>query len=262
MRELAAATLSEVGFDAAALKPGEVDIERASALDVDLVAVDYDGREHVPEEDLLADLASSFELFVTVPVRADGYDPLGDDSLRARVPEEAGEVLVAGNASYLSTEERRRAVAPRLDAASTGVTDLWVGTEGIERIALAVGGTQYDLLSRSTAREVDALRTAGLNTPIAVYAPTVLTDDEDTVLDAVGAYAGRRSRVRARLPDDTPRDHTIEGEARETLLSACREYALAGDPETVATRVDELHKAGVDHVVGYPARGLDPVLPS
>jgi Luciferase-like monooxygenase. len=95
-----------------------------------------------------------------------------------------------------------------------------------------------------------------------VYAPTVLTDDEDAVLDAVGAYAGRRSRVRARLPDDTPRDHTIEGEARETLLSACREYALAGDPETVATRVDELHKAGVDHVVGYPARGLDPVLPS
>jgi alkanesulfonate monooxygenase SsuD/methylene tetrahydromethanopterin reductase-like flavin-dependent oxidoreductase (luciferase family) len=262
MRERAAATLSAVGFDAAALKPGEVDLGRVPALDIDLVAIDYEGREHVPDEERLADLASTFELFVTEPVRADGYDPFGDDSLRARVPEGVGEVLVAGNGAYLSAEERRRAVAPRLDAASTGVTDLWVGTEGIERIALAVGGTQYDLLSRSTAREVNALRTAGLDTPIAVYAPTVLTDDEDAVLDAVGAYAGRRRRVRARLPDDAPRDHTIGGEARETLLSACREYALVGDPKTVATRVDELHEAGVDHVVGYPARGLDPVLPS
>jgi len=89
----------------------------------------------------------------------------------------------------------------------------------------------------------------------------VLTDDEDTVLDAVGAYAARRGRVREALPEDAPRDHTVEGSARETLLSACHEYALVGDPETVARRVEELHEAGVDYVVGYPARGLDPVLP-
>jgi hypothetical protein len=262
MSELAAATLSEVGIDAAALKPSEVDLGRARALSVDLVTVDYEGREHVPAPSLLADLAAEFEVFATVPVRADGFDPLGDEQLRTRLPEEVGEVLVAGNAAYLSAAERRRAVAPRLDAASANVTDLWVGTEGIERLALAVGGTQYDLLSRSTAREVEALRTAGLDVPVAVYAPTVLTDDEDAVLDAVGAYAGRRGRVRRALPDDAPRDHTVEGEARETLLSACREYAIVGDPETVASRVAQLHQAGVDHVVGYPARGLDPVLHS
>jgi Luciferase-like monooxygenase. len=261
MSERAAATLSKVGIDAAALKPSEVDLARASALDVDLVTVDYEGREHVPSPESLADLAGAFEVYATVPVRADGFDPLGDEQLRAGLPEVVGEVLVAGNGAYLDESERRRAVAPRLDAASAGLADPWVGTEGIGRLALVVGGTQFDLLSRSTAREVDALRTAGLDVPIAVYAPTVLTDDEDAVLDAVGAYAGRRSRVRRALPEDAPRGSAIEGSARETLLSACHDVALVGDPETVADRVGELRAAGVDHIVGYPARGLDAVLP-
>jgi len=261
MSELAAATLSEVGIDAAALKPSEVNLARASALDVDLVTVDYEGPEHTPAPETLADLAGEFEVRATVPVRADGFDPLGDEQLRARLPDPVGEVLVAGNAAYLDERERRRAVAPRLDAASAGLAEPWVGTEGIERLALAVGGTQFDLLSNATAREVDALRTAGLDLPVAVYAPTVLTDDDDAVLDAVGAYAGRRSRVRRALPDEAPRDHTIEGSARETLLAACHEFALVGGPETVANRVGELRAAGVDHVVAYPARGLDPVLP-
>jgi hypothetical protein len=261
MSELAAATLSEVGIDAAALKPSEVDLRRAPDLSVDLLAVDYEGREHVPAPELLADLAAEFEVRATVPVRADGFDPLGDDDLRAQLPPSVGEVLVAGHPAYLSEDERRRAVAPRLEAASTGAEDPWIGTEGVERLALAVGGTQYDLLSRSTAREIHALRTAGFEGDVAVYAPTVLTDDEDAVLDAVGAYASRRSRVRDALPEDAPQDHTLEGRARETLLSACHEFALVGDPETVAGRVEKLHEAGVDHVVGYPARGLDPVLP-
>ena len=261
MSERAVATLSKVGIDAAALKPSEVDLARASALDVDLVTVDYEGREHVPASETLAELAGAFEVYATVPVRADGFDPLGDEQLRAGLPEVVGEVLVAGNGAYLDESERRRAVAPRLDAASAGLADPWVGTEGIGRLALVVGGTQFDLLSRSTAREVDALRTAGLELPVAVYAPTVLTGDEDAVLDAVGAYAARRSRVRRALPEDAPHDSAVEGDARETLLAACREYALTGVPETVADRVGELRAAGVDHIVGYPARGLDAVLP-
>lgn len=259
MSELAAATLAEVGIDAVALKPAEVDLRRAQALDVEMATVDYEGREHVPAPDVLADLAASFDVRATVPVRADGFDPLGDDELRTRLPDGVGEVLVAGHPAYLSETERRRAVAPRLKAASTDAGDPWVGTEGVERLALAVGGTQFDLLSTATAREVKALRSAGFDGDIAVYAPTVLTDDEDDVLDAVGAYAARRGHVRTRLPADVPRDHTITGTARETLLDACHEYALVGDPETVAGRVSELHDAGVDHVVGYPARGLDAV---
>jgi len=261
MSELAVATLSDVGIDAVALKPAEVDLQRAQALDVEMVTVDYEGHEHVPAPDVLSDLAASFEVRATVPVRADGFDPLGDDEMRTQLPGSVGEVLVAGHPTYLSEAERRRAVAPRLEAASTN-GDPWVGTEGFERLALALGGTQFDLLSTATAREVHALRTAGFEEPIAVYAPTVLTDDEDAVLDAVGAYAARRGRVRDSLPRDAPRDHTVTGSARETLLAACREYALVGDPETVARRVSELRDAGVDHVVGYPARGLDAVAPS
>ncbi|WP_442928686.1 DUF7388 family protein, partial [Natronomonas sp.] len=48
-----------------------------------------------------------------------------------------------------------------------------------------------------------------------------------------------------------------EGRAREVLLKAATDYALVGDPETVADRVADLEAAGVDHVVAYPARGLD-----
>ncbi len=52
-------------------------------------------------------------------------------------------VLVAGHGAYLTDDEAARAVAPRLRAA-VDVPAPWVGTEGIERLALAVGGTQYD----------------------------------------------------------------------------------------------------------------------
>ena len=54
-----------------------------------------------------------------------------------------------------------------------------------------------------------------------------------------------------------PTDSAADGEAREVLLSACREYGLVGDPVRVTERVDALHEAGADTVVGYPARGLD-----
>jgi alkanesulfonate monooxygenase SsuD/methylene tetrahydromethanopterin reductase-like flavin-dependent oxidoreductase (luciferase family) len=41
------------------------------------------------------------------------------------------------------------------------------------------------------------------------------------------------------------------------LLAASEDFALVGTPATVRERVEELHEAGVDTVVGYPARGLD-----
>jgi hypothetical protein len=253
------ATLTDVGVDVAALKPSEVDLRRAHELAVDTVTVDYEGREHLPDPELLADLAETTAVRVTAPVRADGFDPLGDDSHRGALPDSVGEVLVAGNPAYLDDTERRRAVAPRLGAAAADATDPWVGTEGVERVALAVGGTQFELFSKTTVRDVRALRAAGFDGEIAVYAPTVLTDEPDAVLDAVGAYAARRGEVRARLAENAPRDSTVTGDARETLLTACREYALVGDPGTLSDRIDRLRAVGVDHVVGYPARGLDAV---
>ena len=256
---LTGVTLTDAGIDAAALKPTEVDVSRAAALDVETVTIDYEGARHLPDRSTLAVLAETKRVRVTTPVRVDGFDPLGDDSALAGLPEGVGRVLVAGHDAYLTSEEAERAVVPRLRDAAEAAADPWVGTEGIERPALAVGGTQFELLSRSTTRDLRALRAAGFEGDVAVYAPTVLTDDEDVILDAVGAYTARRGPVRAALPEDAATDATARGRARDVLTRAVRDYALVGDKETVADRVAQLKDAGADTVVGYPARGLESV---
>ena len=248
------------GIDAVAVKPAEVDWRRIADLaeSVRTVTVDYEGREHLPDFDALADLATAGrEVRLTTPVRADGFDPLGDDSLAADLPEALGRVLVAGHGAYLGDEEAKRAVAPRLGAAAEASGDAWVGTEGVERAALATGATQFELLSRSTETDVRGLRAAGFGGDIAVYAPTVLSGDEDEILDAVGDYTARRGPVRRALPEDAETDGSADGRAREVLSKAVRDYALVGDRETVADRVAALREAGADRIVAYPARGLD-----
>jgi len=252
--------VAQTGLDAAALKPAACDVSLAFDLPLDTVTIDYEGRENLPDFDLLAELAAEREVRLTTPVRADGFDPLGDDGLLAQVPDAVGHVLVAGHPAYLSEEERARAVAPRLGAARERVGEAWVGTEGIERIALAAGGTQYELLSRRTERELRSLRAAGLGDEVAVYAPTVLTDDEDEVLDAVGAYVARRRPVARALPDDAETDAAAAGRAREVLLKAAGDFALVGTPAEVGDRVARLKEAGADVVVGYPARGVEEFL--
>jgi hypothetical protein len=249
--------VSRTGIDAVALKPAECDVRRATEVPLSTVVIDYEGRDHLPEWEVLTDLASDRRVRLTTPVRAEGFDPLGDDSLWETVPSGVRRVLVAGHGAYLSDEERGRAVAPRLRAARERAPDAWVGTEGIERLALAAGGTQYELLSRSTVGDVRALRAAGFDGEVAVYAPTVLSDDDDAVIDAVGAYAARRRPVARALPDDAPTDASATGRAREVLSAAVRDYALVGSTAAVRERVRELREAGVDLVVGYPARGVD-----
>ena len=249
-----------VGIDAVALKPTEVDLARATELAASTLVVDYEGRESFPEAGTLRDLAETAEVRVTTPVRADGFDPLGDDSLVDSIPDSVERVLVAGNGAYLSEEEGQRAVAPRLGTAAEDDPDAWVGTEGVERIALATGATQFELLSRSTERDARALRAAGFDGELVLYAPTVLSDDEDTILDAVGAYVSRRAPVRRALPDDCETDSSATGRAREVLLAASKDFAIVGDEEAIRGRVEGLHGAGVDTVVGYPARGLAELL--
>ncbi|SHG56626.1 DUF7388 family protein [Halobaculum gomorrense] len=259
--ETADSVAARTGLDGIALKPTECDVFVAVDLPVDLVCLDYEGREALPDAGTLADLAAEVDLRVTTPVRADGFDPRGDDSLVATLPDATERVLVAGHGAYLSETERGRAVAPRLGDAAAAVREAggvpWVGTEGVERIALAAGGVQYDLLSRSTERDVRALRAAGFEGEVALYAPVVPTDDEDAVLDAVGAYAARRKPVREALPEGAETDSGATGRAREVLSAAVRDYALVGDPETVGERVRDLKSVGVDHVVGYPATGVE-----
>lgn len=253
---LTGTTLARAGIDAVALKPAEHDLEAALALDVDTVVVDYEGREHLPDAETLSALADAYDCYVTTPVRADGFDPLGDDSLLAGMPEAATRVLVAGNGAYLTDGESSRAIAPRLSAARESAPEAWVGTEGIERVALAAGGTQFELLSRDTERELRALRAAGFDGEVALYAPTVLSDDDDEILDSVGGYVARRGPVRRALPDGAATDADAKGRAREILLDAASDFALVGDTDTVAERVADLEAAGVDRVVAYPARGL------
>lgn len=260
METLPETPLARTGVGAVALKPTEHRLGEASDLPVETLVVDYEGRAAVPDPRTLRRLADAHDVRVTVPVRADGYDPLGEDGALSALPDAVGRVFVAGNPAYLDETERARAIAPRLQAAADAATDHWIGTESVERLALAVGGTQFELLSATTVSDVRGLRAAGLAASVAVYAPTVLSADDDAVLDALGGYVARRQAVRETLPADAATDATATGRARETLLAAARDYALVGSPATVADRVDELREAGVDRVVAYPARGLDPVL--
>ena len=245
------------GLDGLAVKPTECDVAAVDDLPVETLIIDYEGRESLPDRGVLESLAETVSLRLTTPVRADGFDPLGDESLVETLPESVGRVLVAGHPAYLEETERRRAVAPRLGAAVRQCANPWVGTESVERIALATGATQFELLSGRTARAVEALRAAGFDGNVSVYAPTVVTEDEDEVLDAVGAYVARRAPVARAIPEGAAVDAEATGDVRETLLEAATKYALVGTESTVRERTDDLRRAGVSTVVGYPAAGLD-----
>ncbi len=244
-------------LDGIAIKPAAMSVSRAGELPFERLTIDFEGLEHYPDLSTLKRLAEGRDLRVTIPVRADGFDPLGDDSRLAALPADLGTVLVAGHPAYLSDDEQTRAIAPRFAAAMDDLRDPWVGTEGVERIALATGATQFELLSHTTPRDIRSLRAAGFDGKIAVYAPTVLTDDADAVLDAVGPYVARRKRIADQLPADAPRDGTATGSAREVLMRAVKHYALVGSTDMIAGRIATLREAGVDTIIGYPARGLD-----
>ncbi len=242
-------------IDAVAVKPAESELTTVLDLDIDRVIVDYEGNEHIPAAATLAVVADSHDLFVTTPVRVDGYDPLGDDRLLADLPANTTRVLVAGNPAYLTDQELQRAIAPRLKAARKQAPNAWVGTEGIEPLARSIGGTQFEILGPSTATDVRQLRDSGFDGDIAVYAPTVLTTDPDGVLDAIGRYIARRDPVRAAIPEATPVHAAASGRVRETLLKAAPDYALVGDIDTIQRRITTLRDAGVSHIVAYPATG-------
>lgn len=252
--------LEATSLDGVALKPTEVDVEAARDVPLGTFAIDYEGTEHVPDPATLEGLAADREVRVTVPVRADGFDPLGDHERLDLLPDAVEKIFVAGNPAYLDEDEQRRRIAPRLGAAVEQHDNAWVGTEGIERLALATGVTQFELLSRSTLSAIGGIRSAGFDGDIAVYAPTVITDDEDEILDAIGAYLSRRTPVARALPDDAATDSTATGRVRSVLLAAATDYALVGSTDAVREAVADLKEVGADTVVGYPARGLEAFL--
>lgn len=250
-------TLRETGIAGLAIKPAECDVASIDDLPLDRAVIDFEGAENLPATSTFERLAESVDLRVTTPVRADGFDPLGDDSGFERLPDGIDHVLVAGNPAYLSAAERNRGIAERLGAAMDLASDPWVGTENIERMALATGAGQFELLGPTTERDFRALRAAGFDGELAVYAPTVLAEDNDEILNAVGEYLARREPIRRELPREARTDQRAAGRVRETLVDAASDYAIAGGPEAVNDRVSSLHDAGADAVIAYPAQGLD-----
>ena len=249
--------LRETGLTGVALKPTEVDVSGITELPLSTAVLDFEGIDHLPTRSTLERLADRVDLRVTVPVRADGFDPLGDDSAFDRIPAGVDHVLVAGNPAYLGTEERRRPIAPRFGAALDRANDPWVGTESVERLALATGVGQFELLGPTTERDFRGLREAGFDGHLAVYAPTVVSPDDAVVLDAVGDYLARRDPVREQLPREARTDRRAAGPIRETLLNAAAEYVIAGGASEIQARVDTLLDAGADSVIAYPAEGLE-----
>lgn len=249
--------LLDTGLAGLALKPTECDLSSIDALPVGMAVIDFEGSEFFPSGATLERLIEVVDLRVTIPVRADGFDPFGDDSGFNRLPDGTDHVLVAGNPAYLAPQERGRSIAPRLGAALGRSADPWVGTENIERLALATGAGQFELLGPTTRRDFRALRAAGFDGDLAVYAPIVLSNTDDEILDAVGTYLARRDPVRRRLPADPRTDRRAVGRTREMLLAAAEDYVIAGDRDAISDRVDALTDAGADSVVAYPAQGLD-----
>lgn len=245
--------------DGLAVKPAVMDLDTVGDLGVETLVIDFEGVAAMPDREALTDLSRRAAVRVTTPVRGTGFDPLGDDSRGRRLPSTVDRVLVAGHPAYLDGEERQRAAGPRLVAAADSHPDAWVGTEGVERYALATGLTQFELLSKSTERTVMALSGSAVDVSIGVYAPIVPTTDDDRILDAIGGYVARRPRVKRGLPDGATPDSTATGSTRERLLAAAADVALVGSGEQIQQRVDQLRSVGVETIIGYPALGVDSV---
>lgn len=96
----------------------------------------------------------------------------------------SGETLGRTGIDAVALEPAEHALEAALELVVRTVT---VDYEGIERVALAVGGTQFELLARHTVREVRALRRAGFDDGIACYA---LVGDVETVRGRVADLEG------------------------------------------------------------------------
>lgn len=259
MTETITDVIRTTDIDGIAVKPSQGPIVQALHFDTDRVTIDFEGHDHVPSINSLEELAERKSVRVTVPIRADGFDPLGDDSILQLLPASVGTVLVAGHPAYLQEEERRRAIAPRLRAALETFPNAWVGCEGIEALAKASGATQFLLLSDRTEDDLSELGASGIEDDIAIYAPVVASNNPDYILDAIGDYVARRRPVRATLVNENRTDHTATDPDRTHLIRSAKQYALVGTTKEIDDRITGLKNAGADYVIGYPAR-CDPTL--
>lgn len=243
--------LNRVGFDGIAIKPKERSLTSIEPSQIDRLVFDFEGMEHLPTPMTIQQLAEETEVILTAPVRHDGFDPLGDDDWFTRFEPFAKFAIVAGNRAYLDTVASKRAIAPRIGAARTRFPDAWIGTEGIERLALATGATQYELLSGGSEQVINGLRAAGFEGTIAIYAPTMITEDRTAALNQLAGYLKRRKPV-ARVIEAQAGNVEETGEVLDRVLD---QYALVGPPATIEQRIVELKTAGADLLIAYPVGG-------
>lgn len=248
--------LHAAGVDGLALKPTQYDLCAVPSSPVETLVIDYEGRGAFPDSSVLMQLATEYELYVTTPVRADGFDPLGDDSYLDRIPSSAKRVLVAGNPAYLTDDEQQRKISPRLKKARQSDPSAWIGTEGIEPLANRLGGTHFELLGPALDDRISQRRDDSAIDQVAVYAPMVITDDADQKIAALGEYVSRRDSVRSEIPEVRSVVDMARGRIRKELLEAIDQYALAGSIETIHRRITDFHANGVDQVIVYPATNI------
>jgi hypothetical protein len=199
--------------------------------------------------------------------------------------EKFGLCLVAGNAAYLDTDERRRPLARTIREAVKTVKkncedrEVWIGTEGVLRLATELAAeyelTPFLLLDKSLESNIQSLRDRGFTGDFAIYVPFYISANRRRVLHDVlyrlSGYMLRRKWVREeakRLNYDLslPLLRSLVQEKRPllkklmktplgTLLAdAAGSLSVFGDPRTVEERLREIARAGPKVIVGLPIK--------
>jgi len=199
--------------------------------------------------------------------------------------EKFGLCLVAGNAAYLDTDERRRPLARTIREAVKTVKkncedrEVWIGTEGVLRLATEFAAeyelTPFLLLDKSLESNIQSLRDRGFTGDFAIYVPFYISANRRRVLHDVlyrlSGYMLRRKWVREeakRLNYDLslPLLRSLVQEKRPlskklmktplgTLLAdAAGSLSVFGDPRTVEERLREIARAGPKVIVGLPIK--------
>ena len=199
--------------------------------------------------------------------------------------EKFGLCLVAGNAAYLDTDERRRPLARTIrEAVKTAKKncedrEVWIGTEGVLRLATELAAeyelTPFLLLDKSLESNIQSLRDRGFTGDFAIYVPFYISANRRRVLHDVlyrlSGYMLRRKWVREEakrlnydlsLPllrslvqEKRPLSKKLMKSPLGTLLAeAADSLSVFGDPEAAEERLRGIARLGPKVVVGLPIK--------
>lgn len=199
--------------------------------------------------------------------------------------EKFGLCLVAGNAAYLDTDERRRPLARTIREGVKSVRrnfedhEVWIGTEGVLRLATELAAehklTPFLLLDKNLVTNIESLRDRGFTGDFSIYVPFYISANRRRVLHDVlyrlSGYMLRRKWVREeakRLNYDLslPLLRMLVQEKRplskklmrsplgRLLAEAADSLSVFGDAQGVEERLRAIAKLGPKVVVGLPVK--------